>query len=234
MLTLHDLITDALYETSSSPCVGQITIRTTTEPTILVDIEIDGGTTLTAYSDGVGTSYCTDPVEYTATDHIDWTPGTDPTVALSDITQAAIPHGVDESDVSMDLTIPAEMLAQILDTYLDGTPEVVMPWTADPACSGRNPGFVRWNSTVRDLTKRSTTGAWIDGLWAGVILYDALSLAAHLDDELAAIGQPPAFTELCTPRLVTGDDIRAGLINHIEALAARAWTLRHRHTIAAA
>lgn len=136
--------------------------------------------------------------------------------------------------MSMDLTIPAEMLAQILDTYLDGTPEVVMPWTADPACSGRNPGFVRWNSTVRDLTKRSTTGAWIDGLWAGVILYDALHLAAHLDDELAAIGQPPAFTELCTPRLVTGDEIRAGLINHIEALAARAWTLRHRHTIAAA
>lgn len=234
MLTLHGLITDALYETDSCPCVGQLTIRTTTEPTIHVDIEIDCGTTLTAYSDGVSTSYRTDPVEYTATDHTDWAPGTDPTIALSDITSGAIPHGADESDVSMDLTIPAEMLAQILDTYLDGTPEVVMPWTADPACSGRNPGFVRWNSTVRDLTKRSTTGTWIDGLWAGVILYDALRLAAHLDDELAAIGQPPAFTELCTPRLVTGDDILAGLVNHIEALTARAWTLRHRHTIAAA
>lgn len=234
MLTLHDLITDALYETDSCPVVGSLTVHTTTEPTIHVDIEINGGTTLIAYSDGVGTSCRTDPVEYTATDHTDWAPGADPTVALSDITSGAIPHGADESDVSMDLTIPAEMLAQILDTYLDGTPEVVMPWGADPACSGRNPSFVRWNSTVRDLTKRSTTGTWIDGLWSGVILHDALRLAATLDDQLSATGQPPAFTELCTPRLVTGDDIRAGLINHIEELTARAWMLRHRHTIAAA
>ncbi|MFC3848862.1 hypothetical protein ACFORJ_01595 [Corynebacterium hansenii] len=229
MLTLRDLITDALYETSSCPVVDELTVHTTTESTILVDIEIPGAPHMTRYADGSGgfslMEDWTDTTE--STDHIDWDPTTDPTVALSDITSGAIPDGADEADAHMDITMPVEMLARIVDTYLDGRPEVVLPWEPDPTMYGTNRDFTVFNSEVATLAKRRTDGGWLEGLWAGTDLAAAMRTAVTLDDQLEHLGLEAAFTELCVPRRITGDDIRAGLVAHIDALRTRAEAVRH-------